>query len=320
MEEKKVDSNEVTSDSVSGDNTAEVNSESVPEKNDLSSDIKENSPVSTETMSTNSDSLNTSGVETEEEGKPLGAVENSDVTTRDDGKKKVSLKSYAIAAVLVIIISLGLLFMLERGGYVNTGLFAAVIESMETKKPAAKVNGEVITKGDLDSGVKQLVEIASLQGMDVSDDAMKEQFENQALDTLINGEILRQKAISEGVEAKESDIDNRFSEISEGVGGDEVLEERMAEFGISKETLRKDIENEILIQGLFDNLFPETIEVTDEDVTTFYEENGGEAGGLPPLEDIKEQIIEQIRVNKENEQVGQYIEELRQEAEIEILI
>jgi len=228
---------------------------------------------------------------------------------------------YLVTFIIVVAIGLGLVFVLERDDRISTGVFSGITENMKANTPSAKVNGVSIPRSDFDSSVNQLIEIAKSQGADVSDPTIVEQFHAQAIDTLVNGELLRQKAIEKGMEASVEEVDTRFSEISDNLGGPEVLAERMTEFGITEEGLRRDIENEILIQGLFDaELATDSVEITDEEVLDFYNLAGGEEAGLPPLEEISEQIKEQIKLDREQQQIGVYIEELREEAEVEILI
>lgn len=226
------------------------------------------------------------------------------------------VKKYLLAALAIVVISTGLLFVLERQGRIDTGLFSRTDSS-----PAAIVNGTEIKRSDYDSSVAQLVQMAATQGTDTTDPTVVAQFETQAIDTLVNGELLRQAALAAGKEAAPEAIDARFSEIEASVGGPEQLAERMGEFGISIETLRRDIENEILIQSLFDDVIGTDEEaVTEEEITAFYDSLGGTEAGLPPLAEVEAQIAEQIRLNRQQAEVGAYLETLRTDAEIEVLI
>ncbi|USN87611.1 MAG: SurA N-terminal domain-containing protein [Candidatus Nomurabacteria bacterium] len=242
---------------------------------------------------------------------------DSSSVTKASSKGKGILISTIIA---VIVLAIGLVFMLERDGRINTGLFTGVISYLDAREPVAKVNGAVIPKSDLDSGVQQLVEMAKLQGIEADEAAIAE-FRSQAIETLVNGELLRQEAVEKGMTASVEDIDARYSEIEDGVGGAETLGVKMAEFGITEESLRRDIENEILIQALFDTVVnKDEIEVTEDEITDFYNQSGGLEAGLPEIDEVKDQIVDQLKFNKEQEVIGTYIDDLREGAEIEILI
>lgn len=236
-------------------------------------------------------------------------------------KKTANKYTYAISFVILVIIGFGLVFLLERDGRISTNLFTGIIAEMEAKKPAAKVNGTVIPMGDLNSGVKQLSEAAKAQGQDVDSEEAIKQFQDQAIETLVNGEILRQKAVAENFSTTTEAIDSRYNEIKDGIGGEEALAAKMAEFNITEANLRRDIENEIIIQALFNSVIDEGLmEVTEEEIKNFYDQAGGAAAGLPALEEVRDQIVQQLKQDKEQQQIGTYLEELRADAKIEILI
>lgn len=228
---------------------------------------------------------------------------------------------YIWAVVVIAVIGLGLTFVLEKEGRISTGLFSGVIDGMKSNSPVAKVNGVDISRKDYDSSLKQLLQIAATQGVDTTDPNLTAQYKTQAIDTLVNGELLRQEAIASGIEVTKEDVDARFEQIKEGIGGQELLDQKMTEFGITAETLRRDIENEILIQGLFDTVIDaEKIQVTDAEADAYYLKLGGEEAGLPPYAEVKTQIEEQIKLDKQQEQIAAYLESTKSDADIEVLI
>lgn len=248
-------------------------------------------------------------------------VETAPSTDKTVAPAPFNIKAYAAAVAGILVIGTGLLFVLEKEGRVSTGLFSGMISQMEANEPVAKVNDVVIPQSEFDSSLQQLIQMASQQGADVTDPAAVEQFRTQAIETLVNAELLRQAALAEGMTATSEAIEARFAEISEGVGGPDLLAERMAEFGVTEAGLRRDIENEILIQGLFDaKVTTDSPEVTDEQIAAFYEQAGGTTSDLPPLSEISDQIEAQIKFDQEQLVIGEYVETLRSEAEVEILI
>ena len=191
---------------------------------------------------------------------------------------------------------------------------------MEAGKPAVQVNGEIITKGDYQSSLEQLTNMTGSQGVDLTDPQVIESLKTQTVDTLVNAELLRQAAVKEGLVASAEDIDTRFNEISDNLGGAEELEARMAEFGVTEAALRRDIENEFLIQQLFDLKVFTNIEVTDAEVQQLYDQAVSGGTELPPIEEIKEAAIVEIRNQKAQPLINEYIQELRDAATIEVLI
>lgn len=244
-------------------------------------------------------------------------AESTPATSSSKWSNCSPVKKYLMAALAIVVIGLGLLFVLEREGRVSTNVFSF----LTSNEPAALVNGSEIAKSDYESSFNQLMQMAAASGASTTDAAVIEQNRTQAIDTLINGELLRQAAIAAGRTAAAEAIQARYTEIETGLGGKEQLAAKMAEYGITESVLRRDIENEILIQGLFDEKFPLTgYEVSDADVDAFYAQLGGAEAGLPPLAEVKAQVAEQIKLDRQQTAITEYIDALRAEAKIEILI
>ena len=248
-------------------------------------------------------------------------VKVEDSTSRfSDLLKNPALKTYGLAFLALVIIVGLLIFGLEKQGRISTDIFSPLTSSID-RTPVAKVNGAEIIKSDYESSLQQLLQMAASQGASTTDPALLSQYQKQAMDTLVNGELLRQSALAAGLTASSEDIEKRYNEIRDGVGGADLLAERMNEFKITEQSLRRDIENEILIQGLFTSVFVgDKAEVTEEEVIAFYDGLGGKEAGLPPLAEVKDQVIQQIKLDRQQQEAGKYIEELRAKAKIEILI
>ena len=250
------------------------------------------------------------------------ATNSSDETvTSKTGLGAFNVRAYVLAVAAILLICAGLLFVLEKEGRISTGLFSSVIDKMEASAPAARVNGVVITGAEFSSSLEQLTDLSATQGANIADANVLAQLRTQAIETLINAELLRQAAIAEGITVTPEEIEGRFNEIRDGIGGAEVLATRMAEFGVTEESLRKDIENEFLIQELFGmKVDSSSIQVSETDVATFYDNAGGAAAGLPPLEEVRDEIVGQLKFEQEQTLINAYIQELRNEGEVEILI
>jgi FKBP-type peptidyl-prolyl cis-trans isomerase (trigger factor) len=235
--------------------------------------------------------------------------------------KKPVVIQYGIAFLIVAIMGVGLLYILEKQGRTNTKIFST-LQSFLIKEPiVATVNGEEITQAQFEKNRAQLSEQASGQGADPTVDPVKTEIETQALDILINTALLRQAAAAAGIVVTPDQVNARYDEIVTSQGGAEQLAARMTELGITEESLRADIEGEILIQThLTATLDPSTIDITDEEIKTFYDSVASGAptpSDVPPLAEVREQIIQQLRVGKEQELVTAYIEKLRANATIE---
>lgn len=226
-----------------------------------------------------------------------------------------------VAIVAAALVVAALLFVMERQGRVETGLFGPIHRLVDTNTAVAKVNDGTVSKYDLDVSMTQLAAGFTAQGADAESEEVKSEIQTQAMDMLVNTELLKQEASAQGIEITDEDVATRLEKLKTDVGGEDALKQRMAEFNVSEKILHRDIKNELTIQALLETVFKEKkVEVTEEEIVAFYKEAGGEKAGLPELEAVRPQIEQQLRSTKEQEVVIAYIEELRAKAEIEILI
>ncbi|MEY3784466.1 MAG: hypothetical protein RLZZ230_788 [Candidatus Parcubacteria bacterium] len=244
---------------------------------------------------------------------------NQSETTAAETVTAVSKKSpvgkYIAALLIVAVIVLGVLYLLEKEGRSSTKLFTSIIEN----SAVVVVNGEKITKKELDASVVQFVQMAIAQGVDTTNPDAQAQIHSQALDVLINTELLKQSATEKGISVTDQEVADRLESIKTDIGGEDVLAERMATLGIDEVRLQQDIKDELLIQKLLDTVFAEkSTEVSDEEITAMYADAGGVEAGLPPLEEVREQIVSQIKSSKEQVIVDEYIAELKGTAKIDM--
>ncbi len=234
-------------------------------------------------------------------------------------KKKWYVTLAAVIAGLIVIV--GIMYMMEEQGRLNTGLFDGVNRMMAMNKAVATVNDTKISQFDLEISMSQISAGAALQGIDIADPEVKAKIQTQAIEMLVNTELLKQEAATRNIVVTDADVAARLETLKTDVGGEEVLAERMAEFNIDEKTLLRDIRNELTIQALLEQVFEEKgTEVTEKEVKDFYDEAGGSAAGLPPLADVRDQIEQQVRSTKEQDIVTTFVSELKEKAAVEVLI
>jgi len=246
-------------------------------------------------------------------------VQASYTPVESNASSKSKTGTYVVAAIIIIATLLAVLFMLEKAGRSSTGIFDSYLASQETNATVAVVNGEEITSKDLSTSVQQFNQAAVAQGIDTTDAQVVADIEKQALDVLINTALLKQSAAEQGIVVTDEQTAERLETIQAEIGGPEVLEARIAELGLSRADLQDDIKEEILIQTLLDGIFAEAnIEVTEEEVQEVYVSAGGAEAGLPPIEEVRGEIENQVRGSKEQEVVDTYLTTLKADADIEI--
>lgn len=235
-------------------------------------------------------------------------------------KESTSKAKWIYSAIAVVIVLLGF-YGMEHTGKINTGIFTGVDKALFSNSTVAVVNGNKIAKADFDTSVEQISAGAQAQGVDVASPEVQADIQSQAIDMLVNTELLKQEAATREIEVTGDDVEARYTELVTQLGGEEVLAQRMEEFGVTEKVLRRDIKNELTIQKLLDQVFAEqSAAVTEEEVLELYNSAKEVTPDIPELSEVRAQIEAQIRSSKEQEIVTGYVSTLREAATIEVLI
>ena len=96
------------------------------------------------------------------------------------------------------------------------------------------------------------------------------------LEAIIMSKLIGKEVESQGIKARDADIDNYIERIkTQGNLTDEALKEALAKQGLSEETYRKQISNEIERTMLISREIGSKVNVTPQDVERYYKEHGG---------------------------------------------
>ncbi len=188
------------------------------------------------------------------------------------------------------------------------------------------VNGTSITRAALNRVLQQTAQQTQMQGADPSDPEIRDLILQQAIDSLVNTELVRQAAEREGFEVTEEEIDERYNDVVANTGGLEEFEAAIAELGLTEEGIRQDVANELQIEAYLNSILEPQIEISDQDIEAFYAtvqaqaEEQGDLAEFPPLEEVREQIRAQLASEQEQEIIESLLDDLRESAEIETLL
>lgn len=237
--------------------------------------------------------------------------------------------------VLIIII---VLLVLVGGGYylVSSGTIspdaltdANAGENIENEtgagdasEPVARVNGEEITRGQLQSTQQQL---AAGQGQDISslDASAQAQLQQQALDALIAQALLRQAAEEAGASASQTDIDAQLESITAQFDSDQAMQDALSAQGTTEAQLREQISRDLTMQAyVSQTLDTEPASATDEEIQALYDQFTANSSGedTPSLEELRPQLEAAVQQQKQQQQLQQLIQQLRTQGEVEVLI
>jgi peptidyl-prolyl cis-trans isomerase SurA len=92
------------------------------------------------------------------------------------------------------------------------------------------------------------------------------------LDDLINNEILLERAEKLGLTASDGEVEDKFTEFKSPYTEDE-FQRQLQDRGVTADDLKQDIRRELSIQKLMNREVVSKIDITDQDVTDFYNQN-----------------------------------------------
>ena len=133
---------------------------------------------------------------------------------------------------------------------------------------AATVNGRVITYADLD---KQYQTQFMSSPEHPSDDQMMIQ-KLEVLRTLVDNEIMLQRAEKLGLMATDADVESKFTELKAPFTQEE-FQKQLTSRKMSAEDFKAQLKRDLSIQKLFNKEITSHISISDHDVSDFYNSN-----------------------------------------------
>jgi peptidyl-prolyl cis-trans isomerase C len=170
-------------------------------------------------------------------------------------KPNVALKS-AIYAVTTLLLATG---PLHAGG-------------TKESSAVASVNGVLIPKEYFRREISRFEERVRSQG-EIVDESRREEINRQALDTLIDVELLYQESQRRGFQITQERIDEKVNDLGSRYPDEEAFGRALEEFGISRGELRTEFERQIAIQDMIDTDIAPSISVSEHESKDFYLSN-----------------------------------------------
>ncbi len=212
---------------------------------------------------------------------------------------KISRKTLYIAMGAVVIIGLGIAALMGAfGNLTDPG------EVADNGEIVATVNGEEVTRAEFDQVLEQQkMQYEMQQGIDLDSEEMADML-NELKEHVFEQHfavpiLLEQKAKEMDIEVSEEAVEERYQEYATQFGGEEVLEEQMADLEVTRDELDQDIIRELIIHGYIEQYLEDYLDnnpeeqIDQDDIALNREE----------LENQYEQIISQY------EQVSEMLED-----------
>ena len=148
-------------------------------------------------------------------------------------------------------------------------VFFAACKKSPPANVAATVNNRVITHADLDK--QYTIQFQSEPGANTSEDLVDSQ-KLEILRTLIDNEIMLQRAEKLGLMAVDADVESKFNELK-ALSTQEEFQKQLAARKMTVEELKAQLRRDLSIQKLFNKEITSHISISDKDVADFYKAN-----------------------------------------------
>jgi len=192
----------------------------------------------------------------------------------------------------------------------------------------AEVDGHEIGRDEFvqayEGQFQQMVMQAQMSGQEVDQDQLKQ----QTVDSMVGTQLLVQEAERRSFTASEEQVDATLEEIAKanGLGSSDELVAALGEQGMSEEEVRTQAATQTKLDQLVADEVGD-ITPTEEELRKLYDESvaqqpaapeGGEQPTPPAFEDVRPQLEEQLKAQKEGQAVEALVTSLREGADITV--
>jgi len=225
-----------------------------------------------------------------------------------------------IVVVAIIVIALGGGVYAYRTGMFKGGAASpSVVVSKDPTSVVATVNGANVIRSELDRKIQQL---KAARPAGAQDTTIDDGFELRVLDELVNLKLLRAAAEKKGLTVTDAEVQEKIDGLVKTFGGTEALANQLNAVGLTPEELKENIHNEILIRALVDGETDiKSVTVSDAEIKTRYQQMASSTtGDVPTLEQAHDMVRDGILQEKNAAIIQSYIDLLRKDADIKVLL
>ncbi|HEX6249169.1 MAG TPA: SurA N-terminal domain-containing protein [Nocardioidaceae bacterium] len=196
----------------------------------------------------------------------------------------------------------------------------------------AEVNGEEISRADFVEAYEAQFQQAAMQagasGQPVDQDKLKE----QVAESMVTTRLLVQEAERRDIQVSDKDVEKTLKQLAaqNGAGTVDDLVAALEQQGMDRDQVDAEVRNQVRIERLVEDEAG-GLSVSDKEVRAFYDQlvaqqeqaaqqGGGQEGEqeIPPLAQIRPQLEEQVKSQKESQVAQRLVGELREDADVVI--
>lgn len=189
----------------------------------------------------------------------------------------------------------------------------------------ATVNGFPVTRSEFDMELKSVEGQLFKSGNPVQPDRLPE-LRKQVLERLINLELLYREGVKDGLGADEEVLRQEKEKLRKRFPDEATYRRMMGQINITEEQLDSRYRKGMTIQRYAEKHFADKVKVTEKETRDFFERNrqrfsaAGNPSASKSYNEVKGEIENALRQEKIDGELGRFVERLRKEAKVEILV
>ncbi|HEY4499098.1 MAG TPA: SurA N-terminal domain-containing protein [Candidatus Paceibacterota bacterium] len=216
------------------------------------------------------------------------------------------LRLLGIIVILAALVAVGYYFM-KQGGTVS--------------ETVAIVNGEKITRSTYDERYIQLETSITAQGQSATTTDMQGKIKAQTLDNLVTETLLLQAAGKENLKVNSAEVDKLFTQNQAQFADAAAFEKALTAQGFTDRTFKDYLNRSNVIQQYVAAHIDISLATsTEAEVKALYDQAKASDPTIPPLDQVRAQVENQIVSQKQQQLITDFIAQLRASSTIEILL
>ncbi|MEM7828692.1 MAG: SurA N-terminal domain-containing protein [Candidatus Aenigmatarchaeota archaeon] len=187
----------------------------------------------------------------------------------------------------------------------------------------AKVNGKPIMADQLNAALRHFLSEYYSGSLETITEEEISQARRIVLENLISKELIYQEGLNKRIIVEDEEVDREMEKLKKDFPSEEEFFRRLEKEKMDYEECREIITANLLINKTIDAFLKNVPPVTEEEVLNYYEKHKNKLVtpyGTLPFEDVKDSIAEFMQKNREAEAIEEWLDELRERADIEIFI
>lgn len=244
----------------------------------------------------------------------LGLMRRSKSGSKKTSKKSAADESFAVSkktmygAIAVIVIIVAAILVISMANNTQPDEPGTNGDVLTGEEVVATVNGEDITQAEVDSIQQQL---AQSRGQQVTSDA--------ALEQAVNQELLMQEVKEREMVPTQQEAEQQLSQVLQSQGQTlEQLKTSIEQQGQDYAAVIESYQMQIGVNNLVEEVVG-PVNISDEQAMDFYDQNTQmfvQGNETMPYETVEPSIKDYLQQQVTNQVMGEFIDQLRQEAEI----